>query len=260
MSDALYADAALYDLMYEGFVQDVPLAVALAREANGPVLELCAGSGRLTLPMARAGADLDALDLSPVMLAALRERAAAAGLRVGTHTGDMADFDVPRRHALVLIGFNSFLHNLTQAAQLATLRGCRAHLEPGGMLALTMFHPSAGKLVELAAAETLSKDIANPHGPGRVRVFDACEDDRIEQVRRVTRRVEFTDDAGAIVRTVTTPFTIRWVYKPEMELLLAAAGFVRWTVQPLDTIDGAWTPVERTPHEGDMLLWKAWQD
>ena len=53
-----YADddlAALYDLVYDGETDDVPLYDQFARRADGPILELCAGSGRVTIPLAQAG-------------------------------------------------------------------------------------------------------------------------------------------------------------------------------------------------------------
>ena len=260
MSDPFYHDPALYDAMYADLTADIPLFVDMAKAAGGPVLEVCCGNGRLLVPAARAGIDIDGLDLSPEMLAGLRAKLAAAGVRAGVHEGDMADFALPRRYALVFVAFNSFLHNLTQAEQIATLRCCRAHLAPGGRLALGLFHPSAQHLLEWAAGEKVVKDIPNAIGPGRVRVIDRTVDERVEQVRRVTRRVEFLDDAGAIVRTATLPFSIRYVFKPEMELLLRAAGFGRWCAQPLDRVEGACVAAGRPPQEGDMLLWTAWDD
>jgi SAM-dependent methyltransferase len=254
-----YADSALYDAVHADVTADVPLFVALARAAGGPVLEVCCGNGRLLLPIAAAGVEIDGLDASHAMLAGLRERLATHGLAAGVHEGDMRTFALPRRYALVLIGFNSFLHNLTQADQLATLRTCRAHLADGGRVMLQMFHPAADKLIEWTADEKHVKDIPNVTGPGHVRVFDHAEDDRVEQVRRISRRIEFTDDAGRIVSTKPLEFTLRYVFKPEMELLLRVAGFAGWQVQPLDLRDdGGLVPADRVPIEGDGLLWTAW--
>lgn len=260
MSDPYYHDPALYDAMYADVSADMPLFVRLAREAGGPVLEVCCGNGRLLVPAAQAGVDIDGLDLSPEMLDGLRAKLAAAGVRAGVYVGDMTRFVLPRRYALVFIAFNSFLHNLTQADQIATLRCCRAHLAPGGRLALSVFHPAADKLLEWAAGEKVVKEIPNAVGPGRVRVVDRTVDERVEQIRAVTRRLEFLDDAGALVRTAMLPFSIRYVFKPEMELLLRAAGFGRWQAQALSAVDGACVPAGRTPQEGDTLLWTAWDD
>jgi SAM-dependent methyltransferase len=229
------------------------------REAKGPVLEVCCGNGRVLVPALEAGVEIEGLDLSPEMLAGLRAHLATRGFTATIHEADMRAFALPRRFALIVIAFNSFLHNLTQADQLATLRTCRAHLAPGGRLVLVIFHPAVDKLLQFASEETVMKDVPNRSGTGRVRFRDLCADDRIEQVRRVRRKVEFTDDAGNVERTTPVEITLRYVFKPEMELLLTVAGFTRRSVRAFETAAGApWPLVERELREGDMLLWTAW--
>ncbi len=74
-SPALYRDPSLYDAIYEPFIADISLYRELALEAAGPVVELACGSGRVTVPLARAGVPIVGIDLSPAMVAAARERA-----------------------------------------------------------------------------------------------------------------------------------------------------------------------------------------
>ena len=262
MSAYYYDDPALYDAMYADVTADIPPLVTLMREAGGPVLEVCCGNGRVLVPALEEGIDAEGLDLSPGMLGGLRGRLAAKGLRTAVHAADMRTFGLPRRYALVLIAFNSFLHNLTQADQLSTLQRCRAHLAPGGRLAIVAFHPAADKLLEWAAGEKTVKDIPNVAGLGRVRVVDITVDDRIEQVRTVRRRIEFLDDAGAVLRTERLEFVLRYVFKPEMELLLRVAGFARWSATPLLADDHGQLSLAtgRAPREGDTLLWSAWAE
>src|SRR6185503_568738 len=76
-----YADAALYDYEYRRRRADVAFYRELARKrlgASGRILELGAGSGRITIPLARAGYEVVAIDSSAAMLAKLRARVAAA--------------------------------------------------------------------------------------------------------------------------------------------------------------------------------------
>lgn len=272
MSDTgYYLAPADYDAVYSDYVLDVPVLVAAARAAGGALLEVCCGNGRVLVPMAAAGVDAAGLDRDEAMLADARRKLEARGLHAALHRGDMRDFTLPRRFRTVLIAFNSFLHNLTQADQLATLRCCRQHLEPGGRLLLAAFHPSLAKLMEWSGVEAPAKDIPNPAG-GRVRYHDRATDDRIEQIRHMTRRVEFTDDAGNVQRTLTTTFDLRYVWKPEMELLLRVAGFPRWEArplpgsQPLPDAAAAGGAAAAAPaaapalREGDTLLWTAWRE
>ena len=276
-SGTYYLTPELYDAVYSDVKADIAPHVELVREAGGPALEVCAGNGRLLLPALEAGLACDALDLDTGMLADLRAKLTARGWKVhgegdaarfrhtdgrelGVHAGDMRDFSLHQRYALIAIGFNSFLHNLTQDDQLRTLRCCRHHLASGGRLVIHAFHPSAEKLLEWSGGERLMKSLST--GTNGVRVWDAAQDDRVEQVRHMTRRIEFTDAAGAVVRQEVVQFALRYVYKPEMELLLRVAGFPRW--QALPAFEGyytdAGTTVERELREGDVIAWTAWRD
>jgi SAM-dependent methyltransferase len=258
MSGEYTDDPGLYSIVYSDPSADREPLVELMAGAGGPVLEVCCGNGRVLLPAREAGVDVDGLDLSVPMLEDLRAQLARRGLKAGIHHADMREFALPRHYAMVLVAFNSFLHNLTQADQLSTLRCCRQHLAPGGHLAMVVFHPDLAKILEGAAGEVAVKDLPHPTGTGRVRVFDRTTDDRIEQVRNVTRRIELVDAAGSVTRTVHWRFGIRYVFKPEMELLLRASGFERWTIRPLELRpDGRGAFVDRPPREGDVLLWTA---
>ncbi len=260
MSGEYYPDPGLYDAVHADAVADIALHVEWMRGAGGPALELCCGNGRLLLPTLEAGVACDGLDLDPNMLASLGEKLAAWGLRTHVIQGDMRAFSLPGRYALIAIGFNSFLHNLTQEDQLATLRCCRRHLAPGGRLVITAFHPSAEKLLQWSGEEKFLKEL--PHEGGRVRVYDRADDNRVEQIRRMSRRIEFLDAAGTVVRHASVSFSLRYIYKPEMELLLRVAGFARWQARPAfaSYTDAASLAGERSLREGDNIAWTAWNE
>src|SRR5829696_3720504 len=71
--------ARIYDLVSVAYDEDLAWYHELAAEAGGRVLELACGSGRLLVPLARAGCSVVGVDVSPPMLALARERLAAAG-------------------------------------------------------------------------------------------------------------------------------------------------------------------------------------
>jgi hypothetical protein len=210
-----------------------------------------------------AGIACDGLDLDPRMLESARAKLAARSLTTTLYQGDMRDFSLPGRYRMITIMFNSFLHNLTQADQLKTLRCCRHHLESGGRLVMNVFHPLLEKLLH-RDEEELFKDL--PYAGGRVRIWDRFDDDHVEQVRRVLRRIEFLDAAGRVTRQEQVEVRLRYIYKPEMELLLHVAGFSRWQARPLfrdhgdPATPGAATHQERPIREGDVLQWTAWKD
>jgi SAM-dependent methyltransferase len=258
-----YVGPELYDVLYDDVRFDIAPHVAIARAADGPVLEVCCGNGRLLVPTLEAGVDADGLDLDPAMLADPRRKLAARGLEAGVFEADMRDFTLPRRYAQLVIPFNSFLHNLAQDDQLATLRCCREHLLPGGELHLIVFHPAAEKLLAWAGGPKLLKEIPIAGDPRRLRVWDQARDDRIEQIRTVTRRMEWVTADDAVTDTRTVTFSLRYVFKPEMELLLRVAGFRRWEAGSAMMDHDAGASGGADPHpirEGDMLRWIAWRD
>jgi 2-polyprenyl-3-methyl-5-hydroxy-6-metoxy-1,4-benzoquinol methylase len=255
-----YCPPEVYDLTYSDVVSDIAPHVAEARAAGGPVLEGCCGNGRLMIPTLEAGVDCDGFDIDPRMLEDLRRKLAERGLEAGLHHADMRDFELPRRYALIVIPFNSFLHNLTQEDQLATLACCREHLAPGGHLTIVAFHPSAAKLLVFDGAWRLAREIPQPSGT--VRVMDSITADRVEQINSSRRRVEIVDADGRVTANHEFDFQIRYIWKPEMELLFRTAGFKRWQARSLFKSIHEHTPVDpaRGIEEGDMLAWSAWKD
>jgi len=249
-----------YDAVYGHLNSDLETLIAEMRRAPGRVLEVCCGNGRVLIPALDAGIAIDGLDLDPAMLADLREKLGDRARHVTLHEADMRSFALGRRYALIVVPFNSFLHNLTQADQLATLRRCLDHLEPEGRLILVVFHPSAAKLVEFVEHEVEVFDVA--FGDGRLRVFDRAVDDRVEQIRNVSRRVEHIAADGRKTDERHYDVRLRYVFKPEMELLFRVAGFARSEVRPLFDgrgFAGGVLAGDRAPREGDVLMWTAWK-
>jgi SAM-dependent methyltransferase len=258
-SQRYFADPALYDVIYAAITGDIPFHVELARHARGPVLEVACGNGRVLVPCVEAGADVDGIDTDPGMLDAARARLAARGLRAGLVRADMRDFTLPRRYELVAIPFSSFLHNLTQRDQLATLRCCREHLEQGGKLVLVMFSPDPKRLLENDGTARVSLEHASPAGTGTVRVWDAVTSDAVEQANHVERRVELLDAGGAVTSTHTMAFDLRWIWPAEMELLLLTAGFTRFAVEGRTSYDDGFRPKPKLEAR-DVMVWTAWKD
>jgi hypothetical protein len=247
----------IYDLTYSDLVQDIAPIVAEARATGGPLLEGCCGNGRVLIPLLEAGVDADGFDLDPDMLADLNKKLAARGLRAQVHHADMRDFALERRYRMILIPFNSFLHNLTQEDQLATLRRCREHLQDGGHLTLILFHPSVHKLVEYNGGQRKVREHPNASGAGTVRVSDAISTDRVEQINTCRRTVEEIDPDGHVTTTHEFHFQVRYIWKPEMELLFRVTGFGRW--QARSFMKNATLENPGTIEEGDILAWSAWK-
>ena len=83
-----FDDAELYDIVFGDFAFDRDFYLELARGANGPVLEVACGTGRILIPCMQAGVDIDGLDLYSSMIEVLRRKASALGLHPGLYVTD----------------------------------------------------------------------------------------------------------------------------------------------------------------------------
>jgi SAM-dependent methyltransferase len=207
------------------------------------------------IPFREAGIDIDGLDFDQAMLDDARRKLAARGLTATLLRADMRDFTMPRRYGLVFIAFNTFLHNRTTADQVATLRCCREHLAPGGILMLDVFVPSIERLLD--HGERLQFDHPHPSGRGTIQVYDTASDVPVEQLRDFQRRVEVRDENGALLESHQMEFGLRYVWKHEMELLLRTAGFTRWSAEA--RLPGRGFAKKDRIEPGDMLMWTAWK-
>lgn len=133
-------NAGLYDLI-ERYTGDVPFYLRQARAvADAPVLELGCGTGRVLLPLARAGIQVTGIDLSPAMLDICRAKLAAESpatiARATLVQGDMRDFSLPSAFGLVICPLYTFIHLRTVADKRAMFERVAEHLRPGGRLVL----------------------------------------------------------------------------------------------------------------------------
>jgi SAM-dependent methyltransferase len=142
--------APIYDAWSADMTEDVDFYVDLAREADGPIVELAVGTGRVAIPVAeRTGKRVVGIDSSPAMLAVARERGAAAGVDLELREGDMRDVVLDEPAALVYCPFRSLLHLPTWADRRRVFECVAASLAPGGRFAWNAFafdHDIAARL------------------------------------------------------------------------------------------------------------------
>jgi SAM-dependent methyltransferase len=125
---------------------DIPFYVSLAQEADGPIVELAVGSGRVAAEVARVtGRRVIGIDSSPAMLEQARARDADLDLRLG----DMRDFELAEPAALVYCPFRSLLHLPTWQDRRSTFEHVAAALRSGGCFAWNAFAFDHAIAVEL---------------------------------------------------------------------------------------------------------------
>ncbi len=140
MSNWYDAWADRYDERPAGVGPHAPFYVELAREADGPVVELAVGTGRVAIPVAQAiGRPVIGIDSSPAMLAQARAHALEAGVELDLREGDIRDLELEEQAALVYCPARSLLHLPTWADRRRCFERVAASLEPNSRFAWNAF-------------------------------------------------------------------------------------------------------------------------
>jgi SAM-dependent methyltransferase len=161
--------AERYDEWSADMTEDVPFYVALARDADGPVVELAVGTGRVAIPVARAiGRPVIGIDSSPAMLEqARRDGGDVLDLRLR----DMRDLMLDEPAALVYCPYRALLHLPTWADRRRVFERVAASLRPGGRFAWNAFafdHAIAARLDGSHEDEPVPHTLRYAVGEGRV--------------------------------------------------------------------------------------------
>lgn len=222
-----------YDFDYERRVrEDLPFYLRCAKQGGGPVLELGAGTGRVTGFLAKAGFEVTGVELSAAMLARAEERRGKlgdAGRRIRFVHGDMSDLRVRGRFGTVLVPFRSFNHLYTVERQLAALRGIRARLKARGLAVIDLWNPNLPKLQEQRGRVQVAYERNDPRTGNRV-------------VQRFRIRADIPSQMGFLdywwdeyrggrrIGRDHAPMRWRWFHRFEFEHLLARAGLAARSV------------------------------
>jgi SAM-dependent methyltransferase len=218
--------ARFYDLDYEPFQDDVALYLGFAERMGGPLLELGCGTGRLLLPLARAGYTVTGVDMSPRMLEVAQAKVEAAELHHRVHLvrADMRSVQLPQEYRLAFIAINSFMHLTTLEDQIQALRAWRSLLLPGGLLIIDVYNPNPQALLEADGRIELHGRWFDPATGATVLKQTSRTLDDARQLQHVLFIYDEIFPDGQMRRTLA-PFQARYLYRFEGELLLDKAGF-----------------------------------
>jgi SAM-dependent methyltransferase len=221
--------AGFYDPWSVSVTEDVELYVEEALAAGGPVVELAVGTGRIAVPIAKAGVPVIGVDLSTEMLGVARAYAAEEGVSglLDLRRGDLRRPPVEERVPLVICPFRSLLHLEDEDDKLRGLRAAHGLLEPGGRFVFDVFAPSREDIEE-TGGRWLERE------PG---ILERADWD--EPSRTLTLSVRSGDAAAS--------FALHWLEEPDWRVLLHEAGF---------TVDALYGWFDRRPFVGgEDMIW-----
>ena len=213
-----YSDPVLYDAENPDPEPDVGFYRMLSAAPSGRILDLGCGTGRITLPLARAGFHLTGLDLSAEMLA--RGKGKDAGNDVEWILGDACDFALGSTFDLIIETGGTFQHQLTRDDQEAFLACVRDHLTPNGRYVTNCWFPARNVPDEPEKDWFSYTDELGRH----VRVSGHVRYDRVAQIHTETA-IRRWQTVGEPAHEQRAPLSLRYFYPQELETLLHYNGF-----------------------------------
>jgi len=236
-----FADyARFYDWCYEGFEADIPWYLSLAQRQKGPILEIACGTGRLALPLARAGYEVVGLDFSEPMLTLARRKCSYETKEVRDAIsfvqGDMTNFTLNRIFSCVFLP-NASLFNLQDAdAQNLCISHIFQHTASGGIVALDLVAPRWMANQEVDSLR-LEREGVNPLTGLVTKEFNRTL--RIDRPRQVVRKehVFLEKEGGSEEKRYSFTQSYRWIEEKEGLGFLFHCGFSE--LETLGNYDGS---------------------
>lgn len=215
----LYADAALYDLLFPAEAHSA-FYCEETRRHGGSALELGCGTAQLLVPVALAGLNCSGLDLSEQMLAQAHRRAATENVSISFVRADMRSFELGERFSSIFVARNSLLHLHDDGDFAACFECVRRHLTPNGVFIFDIFNPSIDALARPPELRVRVAQIEHPER-GRVTVESTCDYDEASQVNRATWYFSSAGDPDYMQLALD----LHCVFPQELPQMLAANGF-----------------------------------
>ena len=212
----------MYDIIYGKYTEDIDFYKKEAKKAKGKVLEVGCGTGRIYLELLKEGIDTYGIDISSEMLVELKNKAKSMNLKPKVSAGDMRNFKLGERFALIIVPFRSFLYNLTTDDQLKTLKNFKKHLAPGGRLILSFFYPDIERMMSYGkeSEELIVTDKGN-FGLREKSYF-------VNEVDQIIETAAIVYKGGDVYWKGNYRFAL--IYKREFEVLLRLTGFKKWFI------------------------------
>ena len=233
-----YADGSLSTLTYdflENSIQmtrgDVALYKELAAGAQGRILDVGTGTGRIAWALAEEGHEVLGVDFSEGMLAQARAKAPRypeeVRGRVRFERQNMAELALEERFDLILVPYRTLNHLLTPELQRAGVAALRRHLTPGGLAVVHTFDPPPELFANPERRGAASGRIEVTHPKTGQRLLWEIVERQVDILAQVMRqtvgfRVERSD--GAVIAQSQETITLRWLTQQEMRYLCELEG------------------------------------
>jgi SAM-dependent methyltransferase len=227
----VYLNPDLYDALHNDIGTDENVIKYYAKKCNGSVLEIACGTGRLSKYIIDLGLPYTGIDNSKPFLNVSLQKYGKNGTFLYQN---MQDFNLSEKFDFIFIGFNSFLHNLTDEDALNCLKCVRNHLNGDGLFLLSIFLPDPEFLYGNEYLHE-ARSFFDYNGK-QCRVMEKNSYDDETQINSLTWQLEINGKLS----DETYSFKQRMFYPHKMHLLFQESGFSvqekfgDWDMNPMD--------------------------
>ncbi|MCD7925737.1 MAG: class I SAM-dependent methyltransferase [Bacteroides sp.] len=218
VGDLIY-DADIYDGL-NTFLSDLQFYKKwLPKNKDAKILELCCGTGRLTLPIAKDGYNICGVDYTSSMLRQAKIKAAEAGLEINFIDADIRTLNIKEKFDLIFIPFNSIHHLYKNEDLFETLEGIKKHLKQGGLFLFDCFNPNIQYIVESEKEEKVLAEYTTSDGR-EVLIKQTMHYENATQINRIEWHYYINGEFYSIQN-----LDMRLFFPQELDSYLKWAGF-----------------------------------
>ncbi|WP_397537758.1 class I SAM-dependent DNA methyltransferase [Rummeliibacillus pycnus] len=234
-----YEDAVLYDQENDMYHEDIKFLEKYASTIDGPIIDIACGTGRATIPLAKAGQELIGVDVHEGMLRAAEKKSSELELNIKWEKQDCTNLNLDVKSNLIFTVGNSFQHFLTNNALDGLLSSVHKHLHDGGLFIFGTRFPSLDELLQ-PPTEEYWRSYIDQVSQQKVDVYTISRYDALTQLQHYTTIRKFAGVNGVNVNEKRTHITLRYVFPKEMERILSNNGFEilgiykDWNETPID--------------------------
>lgn len=218
-TEPFYYDGRHYDAQQKNFAPDIPFYLEQSVNYGDPILELACGTGRVSIPIAKSGFDVTGIDISSGMLNSAAVDAAEAGAKINFIKGDIRNFEIDIKFALIIFPFNSIAHLL----DLESVSGCflsvKKHLLPNGRFVFDFMNPDSKYFTRDQNISYPVAEYPDPDSNEKVIVTENNFYDRATQINHVKWHYKIGE------RIFDENLDMRMFYPQELQGLLILNGF-----------------------------------
>ncbi len=218
VGDLIY-DASMYDGL-NTFLSDLPFYKKwLPQNKEAKILELCCGTGRLTLPIAQAGYTICGVDYTASMLEQAKAKASGAGLAIPFIEADIRTLNLQEEFDLIFIPFNSIHHLYRNEDLFMALDRVKNHLKEGGLFLLDCFNPNIHYIAEAEKEQKIIAEYTTNDGR-EVRIKQTMRYENTTQINRIQWHYFINGGFHSIQN-----LDMRMFFPQELDSYLKCAGF-----------------------------------